>query len=212
MEKERIVGGSLPVVGHHFECLTKTMTEGNYLPPLMMNFDETPLLSKTNKRERVLADKQVTYAGVAKDNLIVSCTTAPLIAADGGHGPTAMIFPLGWDLEPLKTQLHTPSDFVFYKTGSGSMTKRTMEDHVHNVILPYFLNRRKEIQEFMTKASSSSSPPSLSNFHCGEYYIDHCECAGCEKVIEASGSFDFHFNFHCSFYRTSLSLWKLHRF
>jgi hypothetical protein len=68
MEKERIVGGSLTVVRCHFECLTKAMTENSYLPALVMNFDEASLLNKTNKRQKVLAAKHVTYAGVGKEN------------------------------------------------------------------------------------------------------------------------------------------------
>jgi hypothetical protein len=184
MEKDRRVGGSVQVVSEHFDKFESAVQKGGFLASLVYNYDETPLINKTEKPPKLLAGKFSKFVFHRKDNIITSCTCAPCIAADGGHATTALAYPGSMDLTSLKKQLHNSTDFAHYNTPNGSFTVDSFDYHVRHRLLPDFKRRRKEMEDFIAESSPEVVEAML---HSASYYTDCSQCDNCKKVLHQTG-------------------------
>jgi hypothetical protein len=190
MEKEGKVGGFVQVISEHFDKFESAVRKGGYLKQLVFNYDETPLINKREKPPKLLADKFSTFVHYRKDNIITSCTCAPCIAADGGHATTGLAFPGNWNLKHIKMGMHNSSDFAYYNTPNGSFTIESFEYHVRHQLLPDFLRRRDEMNQFIL-----DSDPEIvqSMFHSAIFYGENEQCDNCGKQIYCTGLSDCFF-------------------
>jgi hypothetical protein len=184
MEKDRRMGGSLQVVTDHFNKFENVVHRGGYLSALTYNFDEKPLINKTDKKPKLLADPKSTFEATKKDNIIVPCTAAPCIAADGGHETTAVLYPAEWNLNSLKKSLHNSKGFAHYNAPNGQMTKNCMEDHMINRLFPDLCARREEMEKFIESCDEETR---AKMFHSAQYHVERAECDACNKSLHITG-------------------------
>jgi hypothetical protein len=145
MEKKKIAASTQDMVDKVFDYLEGTVNIKSYKPELIYNLDETSLLNKKMKNYKVITDKIHTFLYKDKQNIITSSTAVPVIAADGNHLKTAMLFSDSFDLTPLK--FHHPIDYVYYNTPRGFMTTRVLEDFILNHLLPDIKKRQVQVMD-----------------------------------------------------------------
>ena len=145
MEKKKIAASTQDMVDIVFDYLENIVNIGSYKKELIYNLDETSLLNKKTKHSKVITDKLHTFLYIEKQNIITSSTAVPVIAADGNHLKTAMLFSDSFDLSPLKN--HHPTEFVYYNTPRGYMTTRVLEDFILTHLLPDIKKRQKDLTE-----------------------------------------------------------------
>jgi hypothetical protein len=145
MEKKKIAASTQDMVDEVFDYLESVVHIQNYKPELLYNLDETSLLNKKMKHYKVITDKLHSFLYTPKQNIITSSTAVPVIAADGNHLKTAMLFSDSFDLTPLRK--HHPTDFVYYNTPRGYMTTRVLEHFILEVLLPDIQKRREQVRD-----------------------------------------------------------------
>jgi hypothetical protein len=139
-ERKRILNCTRPNLERFYTLVASKYKQHNYFNALKFNLDETPLLVKHPISASVIVSNESLKTPVEPPvQFIFKCSALPVVSSDGTHICSAIIFPEGYDLSPLK--YHFRPNYIIYQTKKGSMTKNLFEKFMKEEVLlriPFF--------------------------------------------------------------------------
>ncbi|KAH7815373.1 uncharacterized protein MONOS_13467 [Monocercomonoides exilis] len=141
----RIAHSTQECIGRWFDRLAKLYHDHNYLPQLVFNLDECYITSEERKIPKVITTTDAPAPMQRQQSHPQNTSLLIVIAADGTHQRTCMIFS-GKNV-PKEYKMANSRELLIIPAETASMTKERFEYIFRNSIIPAIEYRRSSIEE-----------------------------------------------------------------
>lgn len=143
VDPRRLVGSSVDVVERWFDHYERLVSQNNYHPSMIINFDETSV-AVGNKPKNVLVSRDCEKAMVPATSVNYKFTIGVSITANGLRPNPIFILP-GKTLPLLPIDLCDLGEF--YPQQNGSMDKSIFVNYCQDVIIPWITSQRTKLED-----------------------------------------------------------------